>query len=113
MAKRKRFVGTATGSRLIKDDEIREHRGVKEPIKRERKDVNLPDEKKGREIGKLLPGEKSKDPIKEGYRKSVDRSKLANPRSPDVIWGGDADDPRWNEHDERVRRHKKRSVFDR
>jgi hypothetical protein len=58
------------------------------PKRKIRKDVNLPDESAGEPVGKLMPGEESRDPKKRGLK-----SPHAN-----VIFGGDPDDPRWAEH---------------
>lgn len=51
------------------------------------RDVNLPNETRGVEIGRLNPNEKSKDPLKRG----------------NIIYGGDADDPRWLLHQQRLK----------
>jgi hypothetical protein len=93
MAKKK-FVGTATGSRLIQDDE--------EPPKAKAhpKDVNLPDEKAGKPVGKLGFADKSKDPLKQGYRDRLRKKPLdiEQEEQSRIIFGGDPDDPRWDDY---------------
>lgn len=69
------------------------------------KDVNLPDEDAGKPIGKLLPGEVSRDHLKQEYRERLRRRRGKRTREDDeredrsdIIFGGDADDPRWPEY---------------
>lgn len=74
------------------------------------KDVNLPDESAGKPVGRLPYGARSKDPLKQSY---MDRIKRKNKKAGILenqqekqsreIFGGDADDPRWEEHNERVK----------
>jgi len=86
MAKKK-FVGTATGSRLIQDDE---------EVKAKSKDVNLPDEKKGKRVGwSDWRG------FKTGKKPGIIK---------DPIFGGEPDDPRWKEHFERVGKYAPESL---
>lgn len=83
-----------------------------------RKDVNLPDDDAGKEVGRLLPGERSKDPVKQRYRDKIRtrnkgrdaigfyRNRPAADRDADtqqedqsdIVFGGDADDPRWKQY---------------
>lgn len=66
------------------------------------KDTNLPDEQAGEEVGRLLPGERSQSDLKQRYRDAQqDRPTSGNPRWPDVIFGGDPDDPRWADYKRR------------
>jgi hypothetical protein len=80
-----------------------------EPKPRKRMaDINLPDESAGTPVGMLLPSEKSKDSLKQTYRDSKKKGWRAGEKEPpegrwpDIIFGGDPDDPRWYEHNKRV-----------
>ena len=124
MAK-KQFRGTATGSRLIKDDDYdtygralaRSKEGMSLSSKekavmqseadkisdfRDRntgkshpKDINLPDEKKGKIVGSIDVGE----------RKDSKGNKFRFERP---IYGGDPDDPRWDSYRKDLKNRRKR-----
>lgn len=81
---------------------------------RQKKDINLPDEKAGKPVGKLPFGVKSKDPMKQEYRDRLRRKRepitddyIQQEEQSRIIFGGDADDPRWDEHNKRVKQGKK------
>lgn len=79
------------------------------------RDVNLPDEQRGQNVGRLPYGTKSEDPLKQKYMdrikaRNVGRAKhgfyknrsesdfqgdLQQEEQSRDIFGGDADDPRW------------------
>lgn len=82
-------------------------------VTRKKADINLPDEKAGEPVGMLLPGEKSKDSLKQQYRDSKKKGWRAGEKEtpegrwPDIIFGGDPDDSRWDEHFARLAAQKK------
>jgi hypothetical protein len=68
---------------------------------RDPRDINLPDEQAGTPVGKLRRDERSKDPLKQGYREDLRKKRTASPQADDqadIIFGGDPDDPRWDDY---------------
>lgn len=74
-----------------------------------KRDKNLPDEQHGRTIGELKSAGESKAPYKREWNRDAVAGKKYDGMDIDKtrireIKGGDPDDPRWKEHNERVKK---------
>lgn len=88
---------------MAQDDKITAQKRVT------RVDMNLPDESAGKPVGQLGFAEKSKDSLKQAYRDRLKKKPLdiQQEEQSRIIFGGDADDPRWKEFNERLAASKK------
>ena len=74
------------------------------------KDTNLSDEDAGKPVGQLGFADKSKDKLKQEYRDHLRKKPLdiQQEEQSRIIFGGDPDDPRWKEFNERKAKQNKK-----